>query len=124
MRKKYQRFLLLAEKVRIAAIVPIFLKERTSAILLLGGKRSGAWFTKKDDELLSVVSHQAGMAIENAMLYAALRRHAEELERRVHERTERIKNMYEGQSRFLADLSMSSKRRFRYSKGTSNTWKK
>jgi two-component system phosphate regulon sensor histidine kinase PhoR len=45
------------------------------------------------------------MAIENAMLYAALHRHAEELERRVHERTERIKNMYEGQSKFLADLS-------------------
>jgi signal transduction histidine kinase len=104
-RRKYQFCIVAAKKMHIAAIIPIFLKEETSAILLLGGKRSGTAFSQKDNELLSVISHQAGMAIENAMLYAALRRHAEELERRVHERTERIKNMYDGQSRFLADLS-------------------
>lgn len=104
-RKKYQILIAAAKRVRIAAIIPIFSKEKTTAILLLGAKRSGTAFSKKDNELLSVVSHQAGMAIENAMLYAAIRRHTEDLERRVCERTERIKNMYDGQSRFLADLS-------------------
>lgn len=104
-KKKYQYCVAVAKKINIAAMIPIFSREKTNAILLLGEKRSKKDFSKKDNELLSVISHQAGMAIENAMLYAAVRRHTDELEKRVHERTERIKNMYEGQSRFLADIS-------------------
>ncbi len=104
-RKKYESLCVAAKRARIGAIIPIFSKEKISAILLLGDKRSEVPFSSKDRELLSIASHQAGMAIENAMLYAALRRHTEELERRVYERTERIKNMYDGQARFLADLS-------------------
>jgi len=105
MRKKYRLFIDAANKNDIAIIIPVFSKEKVGMVLLLGYKLSSGDFSKKDNELLSVISHQAGMAIENAMLYAALRRHADELEKRVSERTERIKNMYEGQSRFLADLS-------------------
>ncbi len=104
-KKKYRLFIDTANKNNIAMVIPVFLKEKVVMVLLLGCKLSTGDFSKKDNELLSIISHQAGMAIENAMLYAALRRHADELERRVSERTDRIKNMYEGQSRFLADLS-------------------
>jgi signal transduction histidine kinase len=104
-KKKYYSLLASMNKARVGAVIPIFSKEKLKAILFLGGKQSGARFSKKDIELLVVVAHQAGMAIENAMLCVALERHMAEFEKKVCERTERMKNMYEGQSRFLADLS-------------------
>lgn len=104
-RKKYELVCAAAQKGHIAAIVPIFSKEKTNAILLLGDKRAGTAFSSKDKELLLIASHQTGMAIENATLCAALRRHTAEFEHRVYERTKRIKNMYDGQAQFLADIS-------------------
>ncbi len=103
--KQYQSFCSMAKNEGIAAIIPFFLKGRARVILLLGNKKSGWALSKKDKELLWIVSHQAGIAIENAILYDAIQRHAKELEERVYKKTERIKNMHEGQSRFLADVS-------------------
>jgi signal transduction histidine kinase len=73
--------------------------------MLIGKKMSGNSFLTQDHNLFAVVSHQAGMAIENARLYDALQRHSEELERRVKEKTQRIKQMYAEQSKFLANIT-------------------
>ena len=89
----------------IAAIVPLVAREGSMATMLLGKKRSDDIFRLKDMELLSVIAHQAGMAIENAWLYEAERRHGEELEERVRERTEKIQRMQEAQAKFLTDVS-------------------
>jgi signal transduction histidine kinase len=88
-----------------AAVVPLFAHEHTSSTMLLGKKLSDDIFRSKDIELLSIVAHQAGMAIENAQLYEAERRHGAELERRVRERTEEIRSMQEAQSKFVTDIS-------------------
>jgi signal transduction histidine kinase len=91
-------------RLAIAAAVPLPARDGT-AIMLLGEKLSDDIFRTKDIALLSVLAHQAGMAIENARLYAAERQHGEELEWRVAERTAKIVSMQEAQSRFLTDIS-------------------
>lgn len=48
---------------------------------------------------------QVSTAMENRKLRTALRECSEELERRVAEKTERIKQMHEAQSKFLLDVS-------------------
>jgi signal transduction histidine kinase len=89
----------------IGAMVPTFSRGRMNAALVIGKKKSGDGLSCRDRKLLAVISHQVGMAVENAALYGEAKRHAEEMECRVAERTERIKNMHEAQSKFLADLS-------------------
>lgn len=101
----YQAISNLGRRMGIAAIIPLFSKEERASILFLGKKLSDEIFGPKDKGLLAVLSHQAGMAIENSRLYEKIRRYNEELERRVIERTEQVRNMYEMQSQFLTDIS-------------------
>ena len=85
--------------------MPIVFQERVIAMLLVGRKKSGNPFYPRDRNLLAIISCQAGIAIQNAKLYEAVRRNVAELEQRVEERTLRVKNMYEEQSKFLAEMS-------------------
>lgn len=94
-----------AQKAGIAAIVPFSSKEGIIMVMLVGRKLSGEPLRPRDYDLISAISHQAGMAIENARLYRALRTHSDALERRVAEKTERIRQMYEAQSKFLTDVA-------------------
>lgn len=89
----------------IHAAIPFYGKNGVMAVMLLGGKKSGDIFRTQDIDLLSVIAHQGGMALENARLYEKERLHAKELERRVSERTCKIKAMQEAQARFLTDVS-------------------
>lgn len=90
---------------RYAATIPLVSKEGTIATILVGPKLSGERLRTQDEDLFAVIAHQAGMAIENARLYAALQQHSEELEKRVAEKTERIRQMYAAQSKFLGDVA-------------------
>lgn len=101
----YSAIMASAKALGIAAIIPLPSRDGNNAAMLLGGKLSDDIFRSKDIELLSVLAHQAGMAIENARFYTAVRRHGEELERRVVERTEEMRGMQEAQSKFLTDVS-------------------
>ncbi len=96
---------LLKEEGVVRAIVPLVGREGPVGVMLLGKKLSDDIFRTKDEELLSVMAHHAGMAIENAWLYAESVRHREELEVRVQERTEEIRGMQEAQARFVTDIS-------------------
>lgn len=93
------------EEGKIGAIVPLLGREGPVGAMLLGRKLSDDIFRSKDIELLSVIAHHAGMAIENARLYAASLRYGEELEMRVKERTEEIRGMHEAQAMFVTDVS-------------------
>jgi signal transduction histidine kinase len=95
----------MANKLNIAAIVPLALKEEPRAVIFLGPRLSGGVFRKKDIFLLTTLAHQAGMAIRNARLYEQVRHYNEVLETKVAERTEKIKGMYESQSKFLTEVS-------------------
>jgi len=100
-----RRALSLMRKLEIAAIVPLFSKEGVRSFLFVGEKLSGDIMRPDDIRLFGILSHQAGMAIENSRLYEKIRVTNEGLERRVIEKTEKLKAMYDVQSRFLADIS-------------------
>lgn len=95
----------LARPEGIVAVIPLLAHEGRIATLFLGKKLSDDIMRTKDIELLLVLAHHAGLAIENARLYEAERRHGEELERRVAERTEEVRHMQETQARFVTDIS-------------------
>jgi nitrate/nitrite-specific signal transduction histidine kinase len=62
-----------------AAVAPLTIKERVTGSLVLVNKRGGqAGFEQADLDLLVSFAHQAASAIENARLYAAERRRAEQ----------------------------------------------
>jgi GAF domain-containing protein len=69
--------------------VPIRAHGKTIGILNLDSAVAG-FFTPDHAERMQVFADQAGVAIENARLYAKVNRYAEELEQRVAERTQEL----------------------------------
>jgi signal transduction histidine kinase len=74
-------------------------------IMMVGHKCSGALLNKDDGEFLGFVARRAAIALENLELRKLIERQTEKFEERVTARTERLKSMYESQSKFLADVS-------------------
>ena len=54
--------------------VPIFIKKNLNGLLFLGSKESGKLFTRQDIRMLSTLSHQIAVAIENTRLSAEKKR--------------------------------------------------
>ncbi|MDD5236105.1 MAG: ATP-binding protein, partial [Candidatus Omnitrophica bacterium] len=52
-----------------AVIIPSFIEDTLLGFLVLGEKKSGRMYTSNDLAVLSVLSNQAGLAIENAIFY-------------------------------------------------------
>jgi signal transduction histidine kinase len=73
--------------LRSILCVPLVAKETQIGVIYADNRIREGLFTDKDRELLSTFANQAAVAIENAELYEAVRRHAMELEERVEERT-------------------------------------
>jgi PAS domain S-box-containing protein len=90
--------------------VPILSKERLSGLMAVWRTGIGLEFTGAELEFLKNLAQQAGVAIENARLFAETQRLAEELEQRVIERTaevEREKANTETLLRILTEVSAS-----------------
>lgn len=90
--------------------VPILSKERLSGLMAVWRTGIGLEFTDVELEFLNNLAQQAGVAIENARLFAETQRLAEELEQRVIERTaevEREKANTETLLRILTEVSAS-----------------
>ncbi len=68
---------------------PILIKGQVIGFITLDKFEPG-FYTSAHAERLQAFAHQAGLAIENAQLYASSRQHAEELEQRVVERTREL----------------------------------
>ncbi|MCC7358955.1 MAG: GAF domain-containing protein [Anaerolineales bacterium] len=68
---------------------PIQIKGQVIGFITLDSVAPG-FFRPAHAERLLAFAHQAGLAIENAQLYAAIRQHAEDLEQRVVERTREL----------------------------------
>jgi PAS domain S-box-containing protein len=72
--------------------VPILSKERLSGLMAIWRTGKGLEFTDVELEFLNNLAQQAGVAIENARLFAETQRLAEELEQRVIERTAEVEH--------------------------------
>lgn len=97
--------------IRANASVPIQAHGEVIGFLSVDSAQPGA-FTARHAERLKAFSDQAAIALENAQLYDALRRHAAELESRVAQRTAELrqalaheKELNELKSRFVSMAS-------------------
>jgi len=84
--------------------VPLRMGDRHIGAIGLMDTGSGRKFTDEDVEILSIISTQAAVAIENAQLYERLANSAQQLETRVRERTEALSRMYEESKRKSREL--------------------
>ena len=94
-----------AAQLGVAAIVPVMVRGKMKMIMMVGCKCSGALLNEDDGEFLGFAARRAAIALEIFELRALMDQQEKKFEARVTERTERLKNMYESQSRFLADVS-------------------
>ncbi len=60
------------ERLAAELVVPIFFRDRITALLLLGPKRSGTAYTTEDLRLLRLLLNQSAVALANAKAYTAL----------------------------------------------------
>jgi len=75
----------------IALIVPLFTKEKLIGIIAIGNKKSGDLYTKQDLHVLNIISGQAAVGIENALLYEEQKLFGIKLEKTVKERTAELR---------------------------------
>jgi sigma-B regulation protein RsbU (phosphoserine phosphatase) len=78
--RKDQRYLPMNEETRSELVVPLFYKGRVIGVLDLEHTRS-AFFNEEHEKILTTLSSQVAIAIENARLYQAVRRQERQLER-------------------------------------------
>ncbi|MBI5870275.1 MAG: GAF domain-containing protein [Actinobacteria bacterium] len=86
------------------ATVPLMIADRCVGAIGVMDKGSGRKFSKDDINVLTIISRQAAVAVENARLYSELARSAQKLELRVKDRTEALSRMYQESERKSRDL--------------------
>jgi len=59
----------LLESLKVDVLAPLNVKDKTIGLIVLGAKESGDMYNDEDLKVLKVVSAQAAIAIENALLY-------------------------------------------------------
>lgn len=96
------------EHIEASLCLPIFVPNRIAGIIVLGAKISGDAYTVQDLEVLSTVALQAGIAINNAVLYKEVQDFSRNLEEKVKaqtkdltEQAEHLKKLLEMRSEFL-----------------------
>lgn len=81
------------EYIRSWMGVPLMVKGKCIGVLTIDRDRPHA-FTTQDMELAMTFAHQAAIAIENARLFRRQQEHAEDLEKRVQDRTRELEVLY------------------------------
>jgi len=83
-------------KIEASLCLPLLSNKKLIGIIVLGSKISGDAYSKEDLDLLSTLSYQAGIAINNAKLYKEVQDFSQILKQKVAEQTKDIskKNQY------------------------------
>lgn len=85
--------------------MPVILGEARIAVITVGPKRSGDPYEREDERLLATFANHTASALARVNLYRRIEAHAEELEAKVLERTERIASMREAEKQLMLDIS-------------------
>jgi signal transduction histidine kinase len=95
-KKGFERLYDHMQHIEASLCLPLLSNNQLIGIIVLGSKDSGDAYTKEDLELLSTLSYQAGIAIDNARLYKEVKDFNKNLKQRVDEQTKEIrkKNAY------------------------------
>ncbi|MBN1584818.1 GAF domain-containing protein [Candidatus Uhrbacteria bacterium] len=94
-REGFETLRSLMERAGAAVCLPLVNNDRMIGIIILGDKVSGNAFTKEDLELLDTLAKQAGIAVDNAIVYQEMDDLNVHLEERVAEQTEDIRKKNE-----------------------------
>lgn len=86
---------ILLEKIGVSLVVPMYMEDRLTGLLILGDKISGAHFSEQDVETLRDLSLHAAVAFENARNYSIAQISAQKLEEQVKLRTKELRNTNE-----------------------------
>jgi len=89
----------LLKDLGVALVLPFVVKNEINSVCIVGRKITKEAYTKEDIDLLTTLSNQASVAIENARLY----NHMEEM---VESATAKLKKMLKTQSEFLDIASL------------------
>lgn len=81
--------------IEASLCLPMIISNKLIGIIVLGGKISGDAYTKEDLELLTTLSKQAAIALNNARLYKEVQDFNKTLRQKVDEQTKDIKEAYE-----------------------------
>ncbi|PLX27487.1 hypothetical protein C0583_02955 [Candidatus Parcubacteria bacterium] len=110
--KKTKETIELLESFHVDVMCPLIVKNKIVGLLVLGQKESGDMYNDEDLQVLSIISAQSAIAIENAMLYEETRSFGERMEAEVKKATkdlrlanERLKKLDAAKSEFISIAS-------------------
>jgi signal transduction histidine kinase len=88
--------------------VPMRVTDRIVGVMQLLNKRSGEPFTEQDMQLLTTLAAQAGIAVENARLYASLKAERDKLLSKEEEVRKQIaRDLHDGPTQGVAAIAMN-----------------
>ncbi len=100
--EKVEKFLI-STQVKIIAVIKT--EKEIIGFLLLGDKKSGDMFSGEDINLLKTFSSQASTAFVKAKLYKEVKDYSLNLEKKVEQRTAKIKGLQEEQKQIMLEVS-------------------
>ena len=89
------------QHIEASLCLPLISNKRLIGIIVLGSKVSSDAFTQEDLELLSTLSYQAGIAIDNARLYKEVKDFSKTLQQKVDIQTKDLKDQAEHLKKLL-----------------------
>ena len=93
-----QSFIQLSDNMKhieASLCLPMIISNKLIGVIVLGGKISGDAYTKEDLELLTTLSKQAAIAVDNARLYKEVQDFSKTLQQKVDEQTQEIREQKE-----------------------------
>ena len=110
-----EAFVAREEGVRSTLLLPLLIGGEALGVLVVDSRRPGA-FSEEHVDLLSLVTEQLALFLQNSRLYAEVTRHTRELEDRVQERTQELESsnrQLEAASRYKSEFLSNMSHEFR-----------
>lgn len=98
-------FILQQTNVKAAIAEPLICRGRLLGVIVIDDQGGRRRFSEQDRNLLRLLAVQAAVGVQNAQLYAQVQRDAEELERKVEERTRELHAAYADMEAFAYSVS-------------------
>ena len=89
--KQYKQIIDLLTDLKIETITPLKIEDKIIGIIIAGQKESGDMYNDEDLKVLKVISAQAAIAIENALLYEEIKNFAIKLKKEVEKATAELR---------------------------------
>ncbi|MDD5145443.1 MAG: ATP-binding protein [Candidatus Pacebacteria bacterium] len=83
------------KKIEASLCIPLFMEDKIIGMIVLGNKISGDPYSEQDVQLLTNLSNQASIALQNAKLYGQVQDLSKNLQRKVDEQTKELRVAYE-----------------------------